>query len=648
MKSFVDLRTVEGECFESYQEVCRVLGLLQDDREWEEVLSEGAGTKMCSALRELFVIILMFCSPSNPSELFNKFWVDWTDDFKRNAERKEIILNEQQLKTLVTLDIQQRLQSWNRGLQTFRIPEPTLEEISKISFDETRQLPVLIREELDYDVVQMKKISSERRESFTDEQKKIFEMVIDSVQTESSLTMFIDARGGTGKTFLLNTLLAAVRSLDSEKNDNIALATATTGIAANLLLLGRTFHSRFKADLSPHCESMCNINVNSPLADLIRKSKLIIIDECSMQHRYHMEALDRTLKDITSQSKPFGGKIIILSGDFRQCLPIIPGAGQAAIVDSALNRSPLWSKFIVMKLTHNLRLLSTGNPAMIAFDQWTLSVGNGLSDVVGHKSLVHIPADMCIQISENSKENPNAEIECMKILANKVYPNIAKNHLKTRWMDGRAILAPTNKKVDAINNLISETFPGIPTVLTSSDEVINPDDIQRYNVEYLNTLTPSGMPNHRLFLKQGMPLMLLRNLNPKMGLCNGTRLIFNRVHKKYLLECSIVGGDFNNRKVLIPRITTRPRDREFPFEWCRRQFPIRVAFAMTINKSQGQTLQNVGVWLSDPCFSHGQLYVALSRVGCPTLICLAIKAMEDQQSNVTSNIVFKEIFNRLF
>jgi len=179
------------------------------------------------------------------------------------------------------------------------------------------------------------------------------------------------------------------------------------------------------------------------------------------------------------------------------------------------------------------------------------------------------------------------------------------------------------------------------------DEVINPDDIQRYNVEYLNTLTPSGMPNHRLFLKHGMPLMLLRNLNPKMGLCNGTKLIFHKVHKKYLLECSIVGGDFNSRKVLIPRITTRPRDREFPFEWCRRQFPVKVAFAMTINKSQGQTLQNVGVWLSDPCFSHGQLYVALSRVGCPSLLTLAIRAEGNQPANVTTNIVYKEIFNRL-
>ena len=87
------------------------------------------------------------------------------------------------------------------------------------------------------------------------------------------------------------------------------------------------------------------------------------------------------------------------------------------------------------------------------------------------------------------------------------------------------------KKGDSINNMIADSFPGAAVVLTSSDEVINPDDLQRYNTEYLNTLTPSGMPHHRLYLKAGMPLMLMRNLNPKMGLCNGTRLIFLKVHK---------------------------------------------------------------------------------------------------------------------
>ena len=137
--------------------------------------------------------------------------------------------------------------------------------------------------------------------------------------------------------------------------------------------------------------------------------------------------------------------------------------------------------------------------------------------------------------------------------------------------------------------------------------------------------------------------MLMRNLNPKMGLCNGTRLIFQRLLKNHLLECKIVGGEYRNRKVLIPRITLQPKEREFPFEWSRRQFPVRVAFAMTINKSQGQTLQNVGVWLNEPCFAHGQLYVAMSRVGSPKDIKFAIRQRDGFPGNHTSNVVYKEV-----
>ena len=249
---------------------------------------------------------------------------------------------------------------------------------------------------------------------------------------------------------------------------------------------------------------------------------------------------------------------------------------------------------------------------------------------------------MYMKIEVNSKENPTAEKKSMEKLAKHVYPELIRNYNKKGWMDGRAILAPTNKQVDEINNLISESFPGQPFVLTSSDDVFNPDDLQRYNTEYLNTLNPSGLPVHRLFLKYGMPLMLMRNLNPKMGLCNGTRLIFEKMHKN-LMECRIVGGEFCNRRVLIPRIALKPKEKEFPFEWSRRQFPVRPAFSMTINKSQGQTLQNVGVWLNDHCFGHGQLYVAVSRVGSPRHIMIAVRKEADVQEGSTINVVYTEI-----
>ena len=290
-----------------------------------------------------------------------------------------------------------------------------------------------------------------------------------------------------------------------------------------------------------------------------------------------------------------------------------------------------------------MRVKLSNCPDAESFDKFTVTIGDGSIGSIEDTDLIEIPVDMCIEIDPNSPSNPEAERQTMIKLANYVYTDLEENFSKKGWMDGRAILAPTNKQVDIINDLITDNFPCIPIVLTSSDELSNPNDFQRYNTEYLNTLSPSGLPCHRLFIKKGMPLMLMRNLNPKEGLCNGTRLIFRQIHKNHLLECTIVGGEHNDRTVLIPRISLRPKDRDFPFEWSRRQFPVRVAFAMTINKSQGQTLQNVGVWLNDGCFAHGQLYVCISRVGSPHSIKFAIRRIDGNPPNATSNVVYREV-----
>ena len=126
--SFEELRRVDGVLMESYQDVCRSLGLLQDDNEWDQALTEGAATKMPAALRELFITILLFCMPSNPQELFDKHHMEWSDDIKFDAQKRSLVLSESQLKIKVLLDISHRLNARDRNLQNFRIKEPSKEE----------------------------------------------------------------------------------------------------------------------------------------------------------------------------------------------------------------------------------------------------------------------------------------------------------------------------------------------------------------------------------------------------------------------------------------------------------------------------------------------------------------------------------------
>ena len=131
--------------------------------------------------------------------------------------------------------------------------------------------------------------------------------------------------------------------------------------------------------------------------------------------------------------------------------------------------------------------------------------------------------------------------------------------------------------------------------------------------EFLNSLTPNGLPPHVLKLKINCPVILLRNIDPANGLCNGTRLVV-RGFQRNAIDAEIVLGQHAGRRVFLPRIPLCPSDDDmFPFRFKRKQFPVRLSFSMTINKAQGQTIPNVGVYLPDPVFSHGQLYVVLSR-----------------------------------
>lgn len=208
------------------------------------------------------------------------------------------------------------------------------------------------------------------------------------------------------------------------------------------------------------------------------------------------------------------------------------------------------------------------------------------------------------------------------------------------------MLAPKNDEVDMINYSLIKWFPGEPITYKSIDVLLD-DSCNIYPVEFLHTLAPGGMSPHELVLKKDCPVMLLRNIDPSGGLCNGTRLICKKFFPNLIL-CEIATGFAKGQQIMMPRIHLRPPSgSNFPFQFQRTQFPIKLSFAMTINKAQGQTLDNVGIYLRQQCFSHGQLYVALSRARHSSKVKVISQSVDSDLSSVSvSNAVSFEVLRR--
>ncbi|XP_074324273.1 uncharacterized protein LOC141661188 [Apium graveolens] len=161
--------------------------------------------------------------------------------------------------------------------------------------------------------------------------------------------------------------------------------------------------------------------------------------------------------------------------------------------------------------------------------------------------------------------------------------------------------------------------------------------------EYLNSINVPGLPPHNLKLKEGVAVMLMRNLNQTLGLCNGTRMMIMRCLKQ-CVECEVICGAFVGTKHFIPRMELCPTDTKLPFKLIRKQMPLQICYSMTINKFHGQSLERVGLYLPNPVFTHGQFYVAISRVTSPKGLKVFVDSKNGDSMDVTKNVVYKEIF----
>ncbi|CAN1795966.1 ATP-dependent DNA helicase PIF1 [Linum perenne] len=292
-----------------------------------------------------------------------------------------------------------------------------------------------------------------------------------------------------------------------------------------------------------------------------------------------------------------------------------------------------------VKYTHS-SLMALQYPILFPYgeDEWHGNIQLRNSNSSYGDADIEIPADLII----DNKVDPVIAI------VEETYTQLSDNIGNADYFAGRAILAPFHETVSQINNYMLDQFPGEEMCYYNYDSIqsdcVNSSTAEdEFPLEFLNSLQIGNFPDHQLKLKVGVPVILLRNLDQTTGLCNGTRMVI-RTLGTWFIEVEILMGTHVGERVYLPRLSLTSKQKSLDFTLVRRQYPIALSFAMTINKSQGQTLHSVGLCLKRQVFTHGQLYVALSRVTRKSGLKIIISCNEvGEPIKSMKNIVFHEV-----
>jgi hypothetical protein len=655
---------------ETFKAACKTRELLADDGEWAAALEEAIETGMPEALRALMLHILCYCAPSEPVQLFENFCVRLGDDFRKQLDERQAGLGtDANVRICVLYALRSSLDGETSSVEKDALANLPVLSASEQAFidahDRIKKIP--LQHAYDYDVGEQEFLfqSLYANCSRVVAQKVLIDAILNTILAGHQVLTYVNAPGGCGKTYTFNCIMAALRA-----HNLVVLAVATTGIAALQLNGGKTVHTALKVPIDPtgsrRGRFALPIDSNSLLGKLICMDLVLLVwDEAPMANKDLLESIDYNFRQLRGSAAPFGGVSVLLGGDFRQCLPVIRGGSRAEQVSASILCSPLFvNHFSHCALVDNIRVqncIDTAPERSRLLKRWAeqlLQVGDGqcrLSEDDAEDSfLADMPDLVRLQAVEGKDDVRNMIHQTFGDLEE--VSALPIDELVTNAAMHAAILCPQHVSVNYINDCCLEDWCGDMVEKRAFDYYLDDTDsgAVMMQTEHLNAMNPTGTPPFVLKLKVGMPLVVLRNMTD--GLMNGTRLILLAINKHTLL-CKVLTGRQAGREVMLCRFMFKHEGPDQPLAWGRRQFPVKPCWAMTINKSQGTTLESVAVCLiqcaSDgedvavaaaDAFSHGQLYVALSRCGDCTRVCV-YTTRENADAQRLVNVVYPEALN---
>ena len=558
-QSFEDLACVDGHIYPTFRLACEAWGLYHDDSEWVAAFQEMLDVRVMtlSETRHQFALMLLNLPATNSVALFNHFSVDLCGGIitpQTTAAALGVIQHH-------LLLVGRSLAHANFGFNLEAFPDVLLEA----DFDSAQE-PELYA-------------GSENLPQLSEEQlaaKSMIMRVIGNCESPDARNnvVAVVARAGTGKSVWVHHV-----ANELGLQGKTCICVAASALAATVLPAGQTAHAAFNIPVP--CLGNTFLIWNDAAKRRIKRASVIFWDEISMVAIHLVEAVNRSLQQLMKNELFCGGKVLCVLGDFRQLAPV-DKCGDGVYL--SVSRASWFQEAHRVHFSFNFR--ASKDPQYSAMLE---QVGDG------HMPEISVP--------------PVCTVHSADELISSVYAEGV-----TCYSQNNMILAMTLDQCAAINSAAFERIAGLESIAVASDDSRSCQSPELYPSEYLASLNFGGVPPAILKFKPQARFMIIKNFMPP-DVCNGV-LCELICWSKFNVQVKLLTGPGKGRIVMMPRCHFSVNEREsgLPFQLRRWQFPIVPAYAVTIHKSQGQTLSRVGLVIEADAFAHGLIYVALSRV----------------------------------